>query len=99
MFPLCYAQLPGYLQRIVFPLPNILQHYTKFDVHTIIMLEKLLGSRSFGTTLDHLVHCQIIFLLLHEGVKASLSGQMCCAHLFKMLNFDRSYINLWFPIG
>jgi hypothetical protein len=33
------------------------------------------------------------------GAKASLSGPMCCAHLFRMLNFDYFYINLSFPIG
>jgi hypothetical protein len=36
-----------------------LQHYIKFDAHTIIMLEKLLRSRSFGIIMGHLAHCQV----------------------------------------
>jgi len=48
-FSFCYAQRPNYLQHTIFPSPGILQHYIKFDACTIITLEKLLGSRSFGT--------------------------------------------------
>ncbi len=54
MFLFCYAPLLGYLKCIVFSSLGILQCYTKFDVYTIAMMEKLLGSRSFGTILGHL---------------------------------------------
>jgi hypothetical protein len=69
MFSLCYAQLLNYLQCTIFPSPNILQHYTKFDVHTIIMLEKLLGSGSFFTIVDHLASHQITLLVFSQGLK------------------------------
>ncbi len=45
-----------------------MQHYTKFDVHTIVMLEKLLGSRSFGTIVGHLVRHQIILHVFSRGL-------------------------------
>jgi hypothetical protein len=63
MFSLCYAQLPNYLLCIVFPSPSILQHYTKFDIRTIVMFEKLLGARSFGGFIGRLAHHQTIFLI------------------------------------
>jgi len=71
MFSLCYAQRPNFLQYIVFPSLVILQRYTKFDVHSIVMLEKQLGSRSFGTIVGHLVCCQIIFLISLGGLGLS----------------------------
>ncbi len=40
----------------MFPSPNILQHYVKFDIHTIATLEKLFGARSFGGSIGHLIH-------------------------------------------
>jgi hypothetical protein len=40
----------------MFPFPHILQHYTKFDTHTIIMLEILFGVGSFGGSINHLAH-------------------------------------------
>jgi hypothetical protein len=67
MFSFCYAQWLNYFKCIVFPSLGILLHYTKFDVHTIVMLEKLLGSRSFNTIVGHLVSHQVIF-------SASLGG-------------------------
>ncbi len=57
MFSLCYAQRLSYLQCTVFPSLGILQRYTEFDVHIIVMLEKLLGSISFGTIISHLACC------------------------------------------
>ncbi len=57
MFSFCYAQRLNYLQYIVFPSLGILQRYTEFDVCSIVMLEKQLGSRSFGTIVGHLVCC------------------------------------------
>jgi hypothetical protein len=92
VFSFCYAQWPNYLQCIIFPSLSILQHYIKFDVCTIIMLEKLLWSRSFGTIVSHLVHPSYFFL----RVKPSLSGPTCCTYLFKMLGFDCSCINISF---
>jgi hypothetical protein len=44
----------------MFPSPSILQHYTKFDPHTISTLKKLLGARFFGGSIDHLIHHQSI---------------------------------------
>jgi hypothetical protein len=54
MFLFCYAMRLGYLHCIVFSSLSILQHYTKFDACTIAMMEKLLGSISFGTIVGHL---------------------------------------------
>ncbi len=55
MLLLCYAQRPGYLLRTMFPSLGILQHYTKFNTHTIVTLEDLLGAASFGGFNDHLI--------------------------------------------
>jgi len=71
-FSFCYAQRPNYLQYIVFPSLGILQRYTEFDVRNIIMLEKQLGSISFGTIVGHLVCCQITFLISSGGLGLSL---------------------------
>jgi hypothetical protein len=89
MFSLCYAQWPSYLHCTIFPSPGILQHYIEFDAYTIAMLEKLLGSKSFGTIVGHLVHCHSSCFF--SGARFSWSGLMCYFHLFKMLGFDRSY--------
>jgi hypothetical protein len=45
------------LLHIVFQFLCILQHYTEFDIHTIISLEKLLGVRSFSGYINHLTCC------------------------------------------
>ncbi len=58
MLSLYYAQQPGYLLCIVFPSPCILQHCAKFNICTIVMLEKLLGVGSIGVFIDHLIHHQ-----------------------------------------
>jgi len=68
MFSFCYAQQPSYLQHTIFPAPSILQHYIEFDARIVAMLEKLLGSGSFGTTVGHLVSCQVIFLASSRGL-------------------------------
>ncbi len=68
MFLFCYAQRPSYIQCNVFPSLGILQHYTNFDVHTIAMLEKLLGSGSFGTTMGHLACHKVIFVVFSGGL-------------------------------
>jgi len=57
MLSLCYAQCPSYLLHIIFLFSGIWQHYTEYDSHTIITLEKLLGVGSFGTIVGHLAHC------------------------------------------
>jgi hypothetical protein len=62
MLLLCYSQQPSYLLGTKFPSLSILQHYVEFDIRTIVMLEKLLGVRSFGGSIGHLAHCQAIFL-------------------------------------
>jgi len=45
-----------------------LQCYIEFDVHTIVILKKLLGSRSFGTIMGHLARCQVIFFASSRGL-------------------------------
>jgi hypothetical protein len=55
MFMFYYAQWPNYLQCIVFPSLGILQHYIEFNVHTIVMLEKILVLGLFNTIMGHLV--------------------------------------------
>jgi hypothetical protein len=60
------------------------------------MLEKLLGSWSFGTTMGHLACCQVTLLASSMGVKPSFNGPTCCPHLFWMLGFDCFYTNLSF---
>ncbi len=75
MFPLCYVQWLGYLQHIVLPSPRILLHYTKFDARTITMLEKLLGSKSFGIIMGHLACCQVIFFTSLGGLGLPLVVQ------------------------
>ncbi len=62
MLLLCYAQHPCYLFHTMFPSLGILQHYVEFNIHTIIMLEKLLGAGSFGGSIGHLVLHQAILL-------------------------------------
>jgi hypothetical protein len=44
MFSFCYAQYPCYLLFTTFLSPSVLQHYAKFDLRTMVMLEKLLGT-------------------------------------------------------
>jgi hypothetical protein len=51
----------------MFPFACILQHYVKFDIHTIVMLEKLLGVGSFNCSIGHLVHRQTILLVFLGG--------------------------------
>jgi hypothetical protein len=62
------------------------------------MLEKLLSSRFLGIVVGHFACCQII-LLASSRVKPSFSGLTWYSHLFKMLGFDCSYINLSFIVG
>jgi hypothetical protein len=40
----------------MFPFLGILQHYAKFNIHTMVTLEKLLGARSFGGSIGHLAN-------------------------------------------
>jgi hypothetical protein len=55
MLSLCYVQCLDYLLHSLFPSPNILQHYTKFDIHTIVTLEKLFDAKYFDGFINHLV--------------------------------------------
>ncbi len=55
MLLLCYAQRLGYFLRTMFPSLGILQHYTKFNTHTIVTLVNLLGAGSFGGFNNHLI--------------------------------------------
>jgi hypothetical protein len=47
----------------MFPSPSILQHYVKFNIPTITMLEKLFGVGSFGSFTNHLTCHQTILLV------------------------------------
>jgi hypothetical protein len=51
----------------MFPFLVILHHYAEFDIHTIIILEKLLGVRSFGGFINHYFIVMPFFLLLWVG--------------------------------
>ncbi len=59
---------PNYLLRTTFPSLGILHHYTKFNICTIVMLEKLLGVGSFDGFIGHLVRCQATFLASSGGL-------------------------------
>jgi hypothetical protein len=45
------------------PSLGILQHYAEFDTCTIATLERLLGVKSFGVSIDHLACRQTIFFV------------------------------------
>jgi len=47
---------------------HILQHYGEFDSHTIAMLEKLLGTKYFNTTMGHLDCHQVSLLVFLGGI-------------------------------
>ncbi len=55
MLSSCYSQCFNYLLRTLFPSPSILQHYTKFNIHTIVTLEKLFDVKSFDGSISHLI--------------------------------------------
>jgi hypothetical protein len=52
----------------MFPSPSILQHYAKFNIRTLITLEKLFGARSFGGSIDHLARHEATLLVSLGGV-------------------------------
>jgi hypothetical protein len=52
----------------MFPSLGILHHYVKFNIHTIVTLEKLLIVGSFDGFIGHLVHCQATFLATLGGL-------------------------------
>ncbi len=82
MFSLCYVKWLGYLFCIMFPTPNIWQHYVEFDVH---MLKKLLGARYFGCSISHLTHCQVIFLASSGKLHFQNVVWIVTPHIFGML--------------
>jgi hypothetical protein len=47
---------------------GILQHYIKFNTRTTTTLEKLLGAKSFGGFIDHLVRHQGIIFVFSNGL-------------------------------
>jgi hypothetical protein len=57
-----------YIISIVFPSLGILQHYVKFDIHTITMLEKLFGAGYFGSFIGHLIHHHAILPTSMNGL-------------------------------
>ncbi len=68
MLSFCYPNSQTILQRIVFPSPNILHHYTKFDVRTIIIFKRLLRLGSFDTRLWAIwLIVRSLFMLLQGG--------------------------------
>jgi hypothetical protein len=56
MLSLYYTQHLGYLLHKMFQSLCILQHYTKFDTHTITSLEKLFGAGSSSDYINHLIY-------------------------------------------
>jgi hypothetical protein len=68
MFSLYYAQHSSYIFFIIFPFLSILQHYTKFDSHTMAMLEELLSVKSLDIMVGHLVCHQITLLVSSKGL-------------------------------
>jgi hypothetical protein len=44
-----------------------LHHYAKFDICTIVTLEKIFCVGSFGGFIGHLAHCQTIFPTFSNG--------------------------------
>jgi len=56
IFSFCYARCLGNLLHIIFSSPSMLQHYAKFDLHTMNTLERLLGVGSFSIMVGHLAH-------------------------------------------
>jgi len=91
MFSLNYAQHLGYLLCIVFPSPSILQHYAKFDIHTIATLEKLPGARSFGGFIGHLVFHQTNLFVFWVS-STSFCRSDCCPCILRMLGINHSSI-------
>ncbi len=68
MLSFYYAQHPSYIFHIIFPFLNILQHYTKFDSRTMVMLEELLNAKSFDIMVGHLACHQIILFASSRGL-------------------------------
>jgi len=52
----------------MFPFLGVLQHYAKFNIHTLVTLEKLLGVRSFNGSIGHLAHHQATFPTSSSGL-------------------------------
>jgi hypothetical protein len=70
----------------MFPFPCILQHYVEFNIHTIAMLEKLLGVGSFSDYIDHLIRHHAILFTFLSGLNLPYVVQIvtfafwgCCA--------------------
>jgi hypothetical protein len=53
--------------HVMLPFLGILQHYVKFNIRTIIMLEKCFGVRPFSGFIGHLNRCHAIFLVFLGG--------------------------------
>jgi hypothetical protein len=49
-------------------------------------------SEPFGSSLGH-------YFCFFKGARPSFNGLTCCPHLFRMLSFDHSCINIPFPTG
>jgi len=73
----------------MFPSPCILQHYIGFDIHTIIMLEKLLGAKSFGGSISHLPRREVI--ILASSNKFGLP--------FVITTIARTFLGCWAPVA
>jgi hypothetical protein len=76
MLPFCYAQHLNYLLCTIFLFPNILQHYVRFDLCTIVTLEKLLGIGSFDNIVGNLACHQITLPVSSRGFGLSLMVQL-----------------------
>jgi hypothetical protein len=55
---------------------HILQHNGEFDSHTMAMLEKLLGTKYFNSTMGHLACHQIILLVFSRGIGLPLMVEL-----------------------
>ncbi len=64
----------------MFPSPGILQHYAKFESHTIIMLEKVFGVGSFNGSIDHLAHCHAILIFFRVSLASLLWFKLLPPH-------------------
>ncbi len=68
-----------------------------FDTCTIATLEKLLGAKSFGGSIDHLTHCQAIFHVFSKYIRPPFCDLNYCPCIFGVLGTDHSYTCHLFP--
>lgn len=81
MFSLCFAQRFSYLLHTMFPSLGIFQHYVEFNIHTIVIIEKLLGE-IFLVVLQITFHLSsahfFITLCTHLGLSHLIVAHLSC---------------------